>query len=141
MTHYILSYFPSLIPRFQSFVCLSHLRHSKYLWDFTKFCQFPQKKKDRFDLGSSAFSIGLMIPIFLLVCLSCSSKQLVSCFYAFMNFICHPGRLSQSFHSLCFQWNVANKNLIKHFFLCQQNVKTMYFKILNPRLFNKKTVT
>ena len=96
---------------------------------------------DRFVLGSSTFSVGVMIPIFQNVCLSRSSEQLVSCFYALMNFSCHPGRLSLSFHSLCFQWNVANKNLIKHFFLCQQNVKTMYFKILNSRLFNKKTVT
>ena len=141
MTHHILSYFPSLIPRFQSFVCLSHLGHSKYLWDFPKFCQFPQKKKDRFDLGSSAFSVGVMIPIVLLVCLLRFSEQLVSCIYTFMNFSCHSGRLSLSFHLLCFQWNVANKNLIKHFFLRQQNVKTMYFKTLKPRLFNKKTVT
>ena len=73
------------------------------------------KKKDCFDLGSPAFSAGVMIPIVLLVCLLRFSEQLVSCFYAFMNFSCHPGRLILSFHSLCLQWNVANKNLIKHF--------------------------
>ena len=98
-------HFPSLIPRLQSFLCQSHLGHSKYLQDSLNFRQLPQKKKDRFDLGSSAFSVGVMIPIFLLVCLSHSSEQLLSCFYAFMNFSCHPGRLSLSFHSLCFQWN------------------------------------